>query len=283
MLGVVLSVAVALPALSAPAQRASSASADARPTPGRTECSAPDDQPHDTPRRAPGHAQIEVRDGTICFDIRDSILTEVLSLISALTDIRFTISDALETQRVTFRTTHPAPVEAALRKLLRDMDFFTLYTAQANGGQTLAAVWVYPRGSTRDIAPVPAELWASTGEFERQLADRSSEVRARAIEELIARSGAAALPRVFEALVDDNADVRQRALDAALTAHLEVPLSQLQSLVFNDVSPEVRLRALQALEELPDTTWIIEAATADADPNIRREARNILQRLRTHR
>jgi len=58
-----------------------------------------------------------------------------------------------------------------------------------------------------------------------------------------------------------------------------LPLEQLHALTLNDSSPEVRLRALQALEERPDSASIIEAATRDPDANVRREARSILSRV----
>ena len=140
-------------------------------------------------------------------------------------------------------------------------------------------MWVYPRGSTRDIEPLPAELWASTRELRHQLTEWNPDLRARAIEELIARAGDAALPDVFTALADGNADIRQRALDAALAASLDVPLQQLHALTLNNPSPEVRLRALQALEERPDSATTIEAATHDPDANVRREAQSILTRV----
>jgi HEAT repeat protein len=127
--------------------------------------------------------------------------------------------------------------------------------------------------------PVPAQLWASTRELEHQFTEWDPELRARAIEELIARTGGGALPRVVDALADANAHIRQRTLDAALAAGLDVPLQQLHALVLYDPAPEVRLRALQTLEERPDSTSIIEGATQDPDANIRREAQSILKRV----
>jgi HEAT repeat protein len=172
-------------------------------------------------------------------------------------------------------------IESTLRELLRETDMFVLYAAEPAAAQRLAAVWVYPRGSTRDIEPVPVELWASTRELRHQLTEWDPDLRGRAIEELIARGGDTALPQVFEALADGNADIRQRALDAALAAGLDVPLEQLHALVLNDPSPEVRVRALQALEERPDSQSTLEAAAQDTDANVRREAQNILRRV-TH-
>ena len=281
--GVAMAVVRALDAGAVAAQSAAAAATDAVPTSGWRLCSGDEQQPRNaqTPPLDPGRAQIVVRDGTIGLDVRACTLTQLLDLIAAQTDIRITVSDALPERSVTFRT-NPEPIEAAIRRLLRDTDIFVRYTAE-EAGQRLAAVWVYPRGSTHDIVPVPADVWASTRELERQLTEWDPGLRARAMEELIARTGEAALPRVLDALADENADIRQHALDAALAASLDVPLQQLHALAINDLSPEVRLRALQALEERPDTAWIVEAATLDPDPNVRSEAQSILARLKRTR
>jgi HEAT repeat protein len=211
-------------------------------------------------------------------EARDCTLRQLLSLISARTGMRVTVSDAIPPVRLSLRT-RAQSIEATVRELLRDTDVFVLYAAEPDAEQRLAAVWVYPRGSTRDIEPVPAELWASTRELQRHLTESDPDLRARAIEALIARAGEAALPQVLDALADADTDIRQRALDAALAANLDVPLHHLHALALNDLSPEVRLRALQALEERPDSAWVIESATHDSDSNVRREAQSILRRV----
>jgi len=286
-IGVVVACAAAmgaLPALvvpvyaqTAPTQRSVAPLADAVPW---TPCSTSDDPADDTraPEPASGKARVVVRGSTMSLEARDCTLTQLLSLIAVRTGIRIAVSDAIPPSRLSVRT--PAEsIEATIRELLRETDVFVLYAAEPDAGQRLTAVWVYPRGGARNIEPVPAELWASTPELQRQLTEWNPDLRARAIEELIARTGDAALPDVFTALADGNADIRQRALDAALAAGLDVPLQNLHALTLDDSSPEVRLRALQALEERPDSASIIEAATHDADANVRREAQSILSRV----
>ena len=269
--------AVPVQAQSAPAQRS------AAPAPDAAEwmaCATSENPAEDAlaPQTAPGRARVVVRAGTMSLEVRDCTLTQLLSLIASRTGIRIAVSEAIPPSRLSVKT--PAQsIEAAIRELLRETDVFVLYAAEPNAGQRLDAVWVFPRGSTRDIEPVPAELWASTRELQHQLTEWSPDLRARAIEELIARAGDAALPDVFTALADGNADIRQRALDAALAAGLDVPLQQLHALTLNDSSPEVRVRALQALEERPDSVSIIEAATHDPDSNVRREAQGMLRRV----
>jgi HEAT repeat protein len=202
----------------------------------------------------------------------------VLSLISAKTKISITPSEELPVRRFSIRI-EAQRVESALWSLLTGTDTFVLYSVE-DGVRRLSALWVYPRGGARDIAPVPKQLWASTQEFESQLADHNPEARGRAIEELIERGGEAALARALEALSDQDAGVRQRALDAALDAELDLPLERVELLVTGDRSPEVRLRALQTLEQHPDATATIEAATFDADAHVRGEALSIMARLK---
>jgi hypothetical protein len=280
-LGAVIALAVPLHAQSPPVQRTVAAATAEVPVPW-IPCAVSDDQSQDAqaPEASPGQARVVVRGGTMSLEARACTLPQLLSLISARTGIRIAVSEAILPVRLSLRT--PAQsIEATIRELSRDTDIFVLYAAEPDTGHRLAAVWVYPRGSTRGIEPVPAELWASTGELERQLTESDPELRARAIEALIARAGDLALPHVFDAFADESADTRQRALDAALAANLDVPLNHLQALALTDLSPEVRLRALQALEERSDSAWIIEAATYDPDLNVRGEARSILRRV-TH-
>lgn len=264
-------------AQSAPPQRRAATAPDAVPW---MACQPIDDPASSAaPETAPGHARVVVRGGEMTLDVRGCTLAQVLALISSRTGIRVNISEAIPRSRLSFRTPSQS-IELTIRELLRDTDVFVLYAAEGSASQRLAAVWAYPRGSTLDIVPVPVELWASTRDLQRQLNEWSPDQRARALEELIARTGDAALPDVLTALADGNADIRQRALDAALIAGLDVPLQDLHALTLNDSSPEVRLRALQALEERPDSAGIIDVATHDLDANVRREAQGILMRAR---
>lgn len=277
VLGAVLVPVVPVQAQTASTQRSVAAGADAVPWSSCATSDDPTTQDADAPETGAGQARVVAREGTMSLEVRDCTLTQLLSLIASRTGIRMAVSDAIPQVRLSVRT--PAQsIDATIRELLRDTDVFVLYTAEPQGGQRLAAVWVYPRGSTGDIEPVSAALSASTQELQRQLTEWNPDLRARAIEELIARTGDAALPDVFTALADGNADIRQRALDAALAAGLDVPLQNLHALTLNDPSPEVRLRALQALEERPDSASTIEAATHDPDSNVRREAQGILMR-----
>jgi len=275
MLGLVLVLVIPLHAQSASSP--STLAADAVTT---IPCLPSDDQVQDpqAPRAEQGQARLVLRGGLLSLDARACTLTQLLSTISARTGIRIAVSEAIAPVPLSLRT-RAQSIEATIRELLRDTDVFVLYAAEPRAEPRLAAVWVYPRGSTRDIEPVPAEMWASTRELQRQLIEQSPELRARAIEELIARAGDTALPHVLDAFADDNAETRQRALDAALAASLDVPLQHLHALALNDPSPEVRLRALQALEERSDSTWVIEAATHDPDSNIRHEAQSVLRRV----
>src|SRR5262245_2546716 len=188
------------------------------------------------PEPGRGRARIVVNDGMVSADIRDCQVADVLALISDLANVRIEVAEVLPERRISVRL-EPQSIQSALGHLLSSADIFALYRAE-HGTQQLTAVWVYPSGSSDDVAPVPRHLWASTREFESQLADQDPEIRGRAIEELIMREGEAALPRVLDALADPDAQVRHRALDAALGSDLDVPVEYLQLLLTNDPSPE---------------------------------------------
>ena len=245
-LGALFAVGVPVRAQSAPTPRGVAPAPDAAPSGPRARPRRIRHRTRKSHRPAPGQARVVVRGGTISLEVRDCTLPQLLSLIASRTGIRMAVSAAIPRSRLSVRT--PAQsIEATIRELLRDTDVFVLYAAEPDAGQRLAAVWVYPRGSARDIEPLPAEAWASTRELRHQLTEWNPDLRARAIEELIARAGDAALPDVFTALADGNADIRQRALDAALAASLDVPLQQLHALTLGDPSPEFGVRALQML------------------------------------
>ena len=276
-LGAVLAQVSPVQAQSLLAQRSMAAGPEAAPWSACADSADPAPGAPEPPT-ALGQARVVVRGGMMSLDVRDCTLPQLLSLIATRAGVRITVSEAIPSSRLSVRT--PAQsIEATIRELLRDADVFVLYAAAPGAGQRMAAVWAYPRGSAHDIEPLPAERWASTRELQQQLTEWNPDLRARAIEELIARAGDAALPDVFTALADGDADIRQRALDAALAASLDVPLQQLHALTLDDPSPEVRLRALQALEERPDSASTIEAATHDPDANVRREAQGILTRV----
>jgi hypothetical protein len=182
-------------------------------------------------------------------------------------------------------------LEAGLQEILNNQDAFFLYGArednpenQQHRSTSLRAVWVYPKGQGRRILPVGPEKWASSEELRSLAADPDPEVRARAFETLVGRSGSKAQDVVFEALEDSNDRVRFRTLQAALNNRVALSPDSLQYLVQNDLSPVVRFLALSGMAENSEAgsnkvRVLAESALNDPNPQVREQAREILDQL----
>jgi hypothetical protein len=180
------------------------------------------------------------------------------------------------------------PLDEGLRYILKDQDAFFFYGGEGDASASLRAVWVYPKGRGRDIAPTPAETWASTVELERKLADPDPETRARAVEALVERDRGEALDVVLQALEKEDDGVRNRILYKALNTGVEIPSDFLTQLVLTDPVPEVRYMALTALAHAPNMvandlnkvlTIAVRLMTTDPSPEVRNEAQAILDHL----
>jgi hypothetical protein len=172
------------------------------------------------------------------------------------------------------------PVDEALRRLLGHHDAFFFYGAEGDGNPArLRAVWVYPKGRGRGLAPVPPEAWAGTKELEVRLSDPDAVTRALAIHGLTERKGERALDDVLRALQDSDQEVRTRALYGAITAGVRLPAEVLQNLLANDLSSNVRFLALQRLQSMPGARAAAMRALKDPHPHIREKASEILAEL----
>lgn len=170
------------------------------------------------------------------------------------------------------------PLEQGLRSLLGNCDVF----AYSSAGQ-LRTVWAYEHGAGSGLVPIPPESWASTAEFERKLNAGSPSERILAIETIVARNGPKALETVSRALADDNAEVRLRALDVALSAGVSIPPETLTMLT-SDSSPAVRALALEAIvngtergsTREAETLQLIHRMLADPDLEVRKRAQEMI-------
>jgi hypothetical protein len=197
------------------------------------------------------------------------------------------IVKGIEDQRVSMYFQN-LPLDEGLRYILKEQDAFFFYGGEGDASASLRAVWVYPKGRGGDIAPTPAETWASTVELERKLADPDPETRARAVEALIERDRGEALDVVLQALEKEDDGVRNRVLYKALNSSVEIPFDFLAQLVRTDPVPEVRFMALTALAHAPNMvvndlnnvlTIAVRLMTTDPSPEVRNEAQFLLDHL----
>ncbi len=228
-------------------------------------------------------SSVTFTDGRLTVQIQNSRLEWVLEEISRQSRVAIVRAAGVGGERVSLDL-QGLPLDEALRQILTDHDAFFFYSVEKEAPALLRAVWVYPKGRGRGLAPVPPEEWASTRELRKEAtANPDPGARARAVEVLVERSGDQAVAVVGAALRDRNDDVRTRTLFGALRAGLPIPADLLAQLALADPSPNVRFLALDGLAADPkaratvDVARIAMQALNDPSPHVRIKAQEILK------
>ena len=220
--------------------------------------------------------KVTITDGALTLTADRQSLHTVLGLISSRTRIPIVVSDSLTDARVSIAL-RAVPLEDGLRRLLSAYDAFYLFSApDGNAPASIQTIWVFARGEGHDLEPVPPTVWGDTKDLEARLDDSDPGVRSEAIEALIERLGERGLPTVQRGLLDPDEGVRLATLSAAGNAGIQVPASDLHTVVLTDQSPSVRAAALEELAGRPEAEGIARTLRDDADPEIRNRARQIL-------
>jgi hypothetical protein len=223
-------------------------------------------------------ATVTYAQGRLTINAQDQALAWVLQKISDRARVAIITDEAIGDERVSLQF-EDIPLEQALRQVLEPYDAFYFYGVDKKGpASSLKAVWIYPRGEGQGLSPVPPEDWASTRDMQGRLRDPDPQVRSRALEALVERTGNQAVNSVVDALGDQDSEVRARALYAALSAGVELPPSYLYQ-ALQDQSANVRFLALESLARDPNIQMIAERALHDPSPHVQHKAREILARL----
>jgi len=253
------------------AQQSGQSQPGSRATPDvQTHASGPSDQ----------QVSVAFKDGQLSVRVQNGSLERLTDDISRQAQIPIVLSENVGSQSASVNF-QKLPLDKGLRRILARYDAFFFYGVDEHDSSSLKAVWVYPKGQGRGIAPAPPEKWASTKEFEAMLDDKDPTVRGKAIETLVERKGEEALDAVLRSLQDDDDQVRRQALYGAVTVGMRVPGDVLNNLVLTDPSADVRFLALQGLSNSnsPDARQIAQHALNDPSEPVRLEAREIITRL----
>jgi hypothetical protein len=236
--------------------------------------------PSATVSPAPGKTHISFNDGRLSASFKNVALALLVDEISRKTSVAILLQGGVGDQLVS-GSFQKLPVDQALRQILIKQDVFFFYGIDEQQPSALKAVWIYPKGKGRGLAPFPPEQWASTRDLTVTLADKDPQARGRAIEALVERKGAAARAAVLKAMQDSSAQVRATALYAALKSGVDLPQEDLASLALHDDSSDVRFLALQTLNSSnsPDLRSIAEEAAKDPNEAVRNTAQEIISRL----
>jgi hypothetical protein len=235
---------------------------------------------------------VSVRAGHLTIDVVDQSLRAVLQQIADQAGMSIFVSDEVGDSRVSLRAKKLA-LDEGLKALLRDTDSFFLYGQTEASSQGIVGVWVHARGRGQDLAPARVDLRAGPAEIKRAPAGADPEERARSVEVLVQHRAPDSVPAVLEALEDEDAVVRSRALDAAVNFGVDIPESVLIQRAQFDPSPEVRFLALAGLASRldphvtggvqvvnnADVRAISELALSDPSPEVQLQAQLTLQTL----
>lgn len=261
--------------LSATAAAAFAGQPDAPPPAG----SAAPNLPACAAKAPPGNAQISFADGRMSANFKNVPLEKLGDELSHKAGVAVVFMDSSASQKVS-ATFRKLPLDEGLRRILSDQDVFYFYSSDGNKASALRAVWIYPKGKARGVAPVPPDQWGSNKDVAAQLVSSNPAARGQAAETLIQRKGDAATDVLLRALDDKDAQVRVRALYASMQSGVEVPTAVLDKLV-QDNSADVRFLALRALADSnsPDARSIAEQLSSDSSEAVRNEARDVISRL----
>jgi hypothetical protein len=250
------------------------------------------DERSSSEKAAQAKSTISVKTGRLTLQVQNLPLESVLSEISEQSGVAIVNAQSVAQEQVSLHL-RDLPLDQGLQQILKGHDTFFFYGAAAKeedkgvSRTSLKTIWIYPKGQGERIVPVPPEQWASSVEIEKRLSHPDAAERARSVELLVARNGERALDAVRFALNDRDDQVRERTLHAALYSGMTLPTTLLEDLARTDPSPMVRFLALGAVasgpgESLvpnPNIRTIAELALNDSDPNVKEEARQILEQL----
>jgi hypothetical protein len=235
--------------------------------------------PSATSQAPPGNARISLKDGQLSVDFKNLPLERLGDELSHKGGIAVVFMDNAASQQVS-AVFQKLPLDQGLHRILRDQDVFYFYSSDGNNASSLKALWIFPKGKARGVAPVPPDQWGSNKDLSALLVSSNPAARGQAAETLIQRKGEAATDVLLRALDDKDAQVRVRALYASMQSGVEVPSSLLTKLT-QDSSADVRFLALDALAKgnNPDERSIAEQLAGDSNEAVRNEAREIISRL----
>jgi len=224
--------------------------------------------------------QISFKDGHLSANFKNVALGSVADEISQKAGVAVLLQDRVGSELVS-ASFEKLPIDQALRQILSKQDVFFFYGIDEHQPSALKAIWVYPNGKGRGLAPLPPDKWESTRELSASLANKDPQARGRAIEALVERKGAAARGDVLKAMHDSSSQVRATALYAALKSSVDLPQEDLANLAAHDDSSDVRFLALEALNSSnsPDLRSIAEGAAKDPNEAVRKVAQEIISRL----
>ena len=137
---------------------------DAPPSAGS---SAPN-LPSPPTQAAPGKAWISFADERMSANFENLPLQNLGNALSHKAGVAIVFMDNAASQKVSARF-QKLSMDEGLRRILSNQDVFYFYSSDGRKASALRAVWIYPKGKARGVAPVPPDQWGSNKDLATQL------------------------------------------------------------------------------------------------------------------
>lgn len=230
-------------------------------------------------------------------------LREVLEKLSRLMKIEVSLEQSVgdDTVSVEFKN---LPTEEGIRRILQGKSYALTYAQSSNSrghkaSPMVVGIRVVPKGAgpgtahgNTDSATVHFDGNATQGQRDTELeqareAFAAADVKTRLDALAALKDGAEekkmeALRAVVAGLADQDAQVREAALDVLKNGDGPVPLEPLSEVALNDASPEHRMDALMLLAERNGQAALgpLNQALKDPDPGVSEMAQELLETLK---
>jgi hypothetical protein len=252
---------------------------------------------------------LRLADGLLSAEIDRRSLAEVANALEAVIDIRVRFQSSTARKQWVSRHFQGLAPRAAVRELLKDVNYAMLDKQTATGTQIVVHVYGPGTGKAKDVAtaatdqraatiaddgttiqaPVPSPSTPNPMDLPAPPDPLVSDAAARILElrTAVATHGAQSIALVLEAANDPDAEVRSASAELLLDELREAaPQGDLTRLALSDKDPDIRVRALDALAQR-ESSWdqarmTLDGALHDDDQRVRQRAEELLAELLVH-
>jgi hypothetical protein len=242
---------------------------------------------------------LAIHDNLLSAKIETVSLTKVLERLAQLTLIESSLDGSIGNETVTVEFEN-LPLEEGIRRILQGKSYALTYsqTSFSRGDAALpkvVGIRVVPKGAGPNTAKrdadsviVPQNRTEILGQPNPQqeqaresLAAADTKARLAALTALMEgaeEKKAEALQTIVAGLKDEDADVREAALDVLENGDGPVPLEPLSEVAMNDGRPQHRMAALMLLAERNGQAALgpLKQALKDPDPGVSEMAQTLL-------
>jgi hypothetical protein len=248
---------------------------------------------------------LRLADGLLSAEVDRRSLAEVANALEAVTDIRVRFQSSTARKQWVSRHFQGLAPRAAVRELLKDVNYAMLDKQTATGTRIVVHVYGPGTGKAKGVATTATDQRAATITDDETIREpmSSSSVpnpmdlptpqdplvsdaadRILGLRTAVATYGAQSIALVLEAANDPDAGVRSASAELLLDELRETaPQGDLTRLALSHTDPDIRVQALDALAQR-ESSWnqarmTLDGALHDDDPRVQQRAGELLAEL----